>query len=81
MSKPVVVTATANELPVLKPLSTAEDFRKLREIEEFLKEHSVSILSSIESKGAHVGRFKGIALDADGFPIIECDIDELSCTG
>ena len=79
MNKSIAVSVIADELPVLKPLSTPEDFRKLREIEELLKEHSVSVLSSIEGKGIHVGRFKGIALDADGFPVIECDIDKESC--
>ena len=74
------VCVTAEELPVLKPIETDEDYQKLKEIEEFLKEHNVYIASSIEGKGLHIGRFKEIALDADGFPIIECDIDEVSCT-
>lgn len=74
------VCVTADKLPILKPIETDEDYKKLKEIEEFLKEHNVYIASSIEGKGLHIGRFKEIALDADGFPIIECDIDEASCT-
>lgn len=74
------ITVTAEELPVLKPIITEDDYKKLKEIEEFLKEHNVYISSSIEGKGLHIGRFKEIALDADGFPIIECDIDAMSCT-
>ena len=75
------IAVTAEELPVLKPIITEDDYKKLKEIEEYLKEHNVYISSSIENNGTHIGRFKGITLDADGFPIIECDIDAMSCTG
>ena len=44
------------------------------------KEHNVYIISSVEGKGNHVGRFKGFSVDADGDLIIEADIDGLSCT-
>lgn len=53
---------------------------EMNEIEAKLKEHNVYIISSVEGKGNHVGRFKGFSVDADGDLIIEADIDGLSCT-
>ena len=63
---------------ILKPIESAEDFKKFKEVEEFLREHNAYILSSIEGEGVHVGRFKCLSLDADGYPIVECDIDKIS---
>ena len=73
-----VVSSDMKELPSLKSIKTREEYKKLRELELFLLEHNVYILSSIEGKGVHVGRFKQISLDADGNPVIECDIDKES---
>lgn len=38
------------------------------------------VIASIEGKGAHVGRIKGLSYDADGIPVLEIDIDAVSCT-
>lgn len=65
-------------------LRNLEEFKmsiaEMNEIETKLREHNVYIISSVEGKGNHIGRFKGFAVDADGDLIIETDIDELSCT-
>ena len=52
-----------------------------KELEQKLKEYDVYILSSIGGKGHHVGRFKGISVDANGDLIIDTDIDKYSITG
>lgn len=57
------------------------DMKELERIEKLLRENDVYIMSSIEGKGHHIGRFKGFALDANDSLIIETDIDSLSCTG
>ena len=51
-----------------------------KELEQKLKEHDVYIISSVGGKGHHVGRFKGISVDANGDLIIDADIDEHSIT-
>lgn len=51
-----------------------------KELEQKLKEYDVYILSSVGGKGHHVGRFKGISVDANGDLIIDADIDEYSIT-
>ena len=48
--------------------------------EKMLGADNIYIVSSIDNKGAHVGRFKKCSLDADGNLIIETDIDSVSCT-
>ena len=48
--------------------------------EKMLKADNIYIISSIDDKGTHVGRFKRCSLDADGNLIIETDIDSVSCT-
>lgn len=48
--------------------------------EKMLKADNIYIVSSIDNKGTHVGRFKKCSLDADGNLIIETDIDSVSCT-
>lgn len=47
---------------------------------DFLKENNAYIIASIEEKGAHIGRIKGLSFDADNNLIIEADIDSQSCT-
>lgn len=76
--KPVIVSV--QQEPKFYPIESAEDMRKLKEVKEFLNKHNVYIASSIEEKGTHIGRFKDIMLDADGYPVIICDIDKESCT-
>lgn len=49
-------------------------------IMEFVKESDMYVCASIEGKGVHIGRIKGIGYDADGTPILEVDIDEVNCT-
>ena len=39
------------------------------------------VIASIEGKGVHIGRIKGLSYDADCIPVIEIDIDAISCTG
>lgn len=51
---------------------------ELKVIEEALKEKNAYIISSIDGKGAHIGRFKGVSVDAEGDLIIESDIDSIS---
>ena len=48
--------------------------------EKMLGVDNIYIVSSIDNKGTHVGRFKRCSLDADGNLIIETDIDSVSCT-
>lgn len=38
------------------------------------------VIASIGGKGTHIGRIKGLSYDADGIPILEVDIDAVSCT-
>lgn len=54
---------------------------EMKEIESKLKELNVYVISSVEGKGSHIGRFKGFSEDANGNLVIEVDIDMLSCTG
>lgn len=51
-----------------------------KEIETMLRKHNAYIISSVDGKGAHVGRLKGVTVDADGNLVIESDIDNVSCT-
>ena len=53
---------------------------ELRKFEEELKKYNTYIASSIEGKGTHIGRFRGLSLDANGDIIILCDIDKDSVT-
>ena len=53
----------------------------MKEIMEKLTSMGAYAHVSIEGKGLHIGRIKGIGYDADGTPIIELDIDAVSCTG
>ena len=52
----------------------------MKKIEEWLNKNNVYVAASIDNKGVHIGRFKGLSLDADDDLIIEVDIDSLSCT-
>lgn len=54
---------------------------EMKELESKLKELNVYVISSVEGKGSHIGRFKGFSEDANGDLVIETDIDKLSCTG
>ena len=56
------------------------DIKRIKEIENILKQNNAYIHSSIEGRGCHIGRFKGIGFDAEGDWIIEVDIDSGSCT-
>lgn len=76
----IVQATTAEELPKVRSINTEEEYIKLQEITEFLKEYGVYILASIEGKGTYVGKFTNISLDTDNFPIIECDIEKESVT-
>ena len=53
----------------------------MKELESKLKELNVYVISSVEGKGSHIGRFKGFSEDANGDLVIETDIDKLSCIG
>lgn len=53
---------------------------EMKKVELWLKANNVYVMSSIEGKGHHLGRFKGFSLDADDNLIIDVDIDSLSCT-
>ena len=55
-------------------------YEEIKELEKLLKINEVYITASIEGKGCHIGRFKGLALDADDGLIIDVDIDKESCT-
>lgn len=55
-------------------------FEEMKKVEEWLKTNDAYVMSSIEGKGHHIGRFKRFGLDADDNLIIEVDIDSLSCT-
>lgn len=50
------------------------------EVVKILNEHKAYIVSSVEGQGVHIGRFKGLSLDAEGDWVIDADIDEKSCT-
>ena len=52
---------------------------KIKEIENVLKEKNAYIVASVGGNGNHVGRIKGLAVDANGNLIIEADIDSESC--
>lgn len=49
-------------------------------VESLLKQHAAYLLATIDNKGTHIGKFNGIALDADGDWIIEADVESLSAT-
>ena len=52
----------------------------MNEIMEKLTSAGAYACVSIEGKGVHIGRIKGIGYDADGVPVLELDIDAVSCT-
>ena len=56
------------------------NIEEMKKIEEWLNKNNVYVAASIDNKGVHIGRFKGLSLDADDDLIIEVDIDSLSCT-
>ena len=56
------------------------NIEEIKKIEEWLYQNNVYIVSSIDGKGVHVGRFVGLTLDVDGDLVIYTDIDSLSCT-
>ena len=56
------------------------NIEEMKKIEEWLNKNNVYIISSIDDKGVHVGRFKGLSLDANDDLVIDTDIDSLSCT-
>ena len=39
------------------------------------------VIATIDGKGVHIGRIKGISYDADGTPMLDVDIDSVSCIG
>ena len=39
------------------------------------------VIATIDGKGVHIGRIKGISYDADGTPVLDVDIDSVSCVG
>lgn len=55
-------------------------YNNLSKIEQYLKQHGCYVLSSVEGKGTHVGRFKRILLDANDDIVIDIDIDAVSTT-
>lgn len=61
-------------------LSLGERTDSIYLYEKMLESDNIYIVSSIDNKGTHVGRFKRCSLDADGNLIIEIDIDGVSCT-
>lgn len=56
------------------------EWYRTKKIEEWMKLNNVYIVSSIDGNGNHVGRLKGLYLDANDDLIISVDIDDLSCT-
>ena len=54
---------------------------ELNKIENKLREQNVYIISSVDGRGVHIGRFKGFSRDANDDLVIEADIDGVSCTG
>ena len=52
----------------------------MNEIMNFFKSTGAYAHVSIEGKGIHIGRIKGLGYDADGIPVLELDIDAVSCT-
>lgn len=57
-----------------------KNIEEMKKIEEWLNKNNVYVVASVDGKGVHIGRFKGLSLDADDDLIIEVDIDSLSCT-
>ena len=56
------------------------EIKELSKIIEESRDKGAYIIASIEGVGVHVGRIKGVSLDADDYPVIEVDIDAKSCT-
>lgn len=49
-------------------------------INEISENGTISVMASIEGKGVHVGKVKGISQDANNDVIIEVDIEHISST-
>lgn len=58
-----------------------KDIKKIDIIQDFLNEHGVYIVASVDGEGVHLGRFKKIGIDANGHLTIDCDIDGISSIG
>lgn len=56
------------------------NIEEMKKIEKWLNKNNVYIISSIDGEGIHVGKFKGLSLDADDDLIINVDIDSFGCT-
>lgn len=52
----------------------------MEEILSTLQENHAYVIASVNGVGNYVGRIKGITYDANNTPIIEVDIDSVSCT-
>ena len=63
----------------LNALYTPEDIAE--HVEAVLAGCNTYVLSSIDGEGNHVGRFKGVSVDANGSLVINADIDKVFCTG
>ena len=59
-------------------MHTPEDIAE--HVESVLAGCNTYILSSIDGEGKHVGRFRGVSVDANGSLVISADIDKVSCT-
>lgn len=55
-------------------MKTSEIIKSIKNVD------NLYIQASIEGVGVHIGRIKGLSYDADGDPILEVDIDAVSCT-
>lgn len=74
------VILTKPESSVQKDLTVTMHTSDLTELKSKLEGTGAYILASVDGEGVHVGRFKGLSVDADGDLVIEADIDSASCT-
>ena len=52
----------------------------LAKLRSIMNNREVYIMSTIDSKGCHIGKITGISLDANDGIVIETDIDSVSAT-
>ena len=55
-------------------------YEVLAKLRSIMNNREVYIMSTIDSKGCHIGKITGISLDANDGIVIETDIDSVSAT-
>lgn len=76
----LITLVESDKLKIAESASTSDTARDVSDIKDVLDKQNAYVVATVEGDGCHIGRLKGISLDANGDLVIEVDISSISCT-